>query len=281
MTPLSTRISGTVRKMNVNDYEAVKPGQLLVQLEDADYRADLEEAKAGLAGAKAEYADNQAAKKIQDAKILNAEAGVTRALAAVKAAEAGIASVQPDVERYQLELKRQQALIAAKATTHQQLEQTTAAADQYTGMLASHQADLASAQAALASSRAGLEAEKAERAALDTKDSVYLAQIKAREAAIVVAEVTLGIHADHGPDRRSGGGASCARGTTGRTWHADGRPGQGRRLGASELQGDAAYQYPQGRRRRHHHRYLPRSGSSWQGGRDFSGQRVAIRAAAP
>jgi membrane fusion protein, multidrug efflux system len=192
MTPLSTRISGTVRKMNVNDYEAVQPGQLLVQLEDADYRADLEEAKAGLAGAKAEYADNQAAKKIQDAKILNAEAGVTRALAAVKAAEAGIASVQPDVERYQLELKRQQALIAAKATTHQQLEQTTAAADQYTGMLASHQADLASAQAALASSRAGLEAEKAQRAALDTKDSVYQAQIKAREAAIVVAEVTLG-----------------------------------------------------------------------------------------
>ena len=192
MTPLSTRISGTVRKMNVNDYEAVKLGQLLVQLEDADYRADLEEAKAGLAGAKAEYADNQAAKKIQDAKILNAEAGVTRALAAVKAAEAGIASVQPDVERYQLELKRQQALIATKATTHQQLEQTTAAADQYTGMLASHQADLASAQAALASSRAGLEAEKAERAALDTKDNVYQAQIKSREAAIVVAEVTLG-----------------------------------------------------------------------------------------
>ena len=30
MTPLSTRISGTVRTMNVNDYEAVKPGQLLV-----------------------------------------------------------------------------------------------------------------------------------------------------------------------------------------------------------------------------------------------------------
>ena len=52
MTPLSTRISGTVRSMDVNDYQPVKHGQLLVQLDDADYRAKLEEAKAALAGAK-------------------------------------------------------------------------------------------------------------------------------------------------------------------------------------------------------------------------------------
>src|SRR5271165_3453016 len=51
MTPLSTRISGTVRKVNVDDFEAVKPGQLLVQLHDEDYRANLEQAKAALAAA--------------------------------------------------------------------------------------------------------------------------------------------------------------------------------------------------------------------------------------
>jgi membrane fusion protein, multidrug efflux system len=39
MTPLSTRISGTVRKIDVGDFEEVKSGQLLVQLDDADYRA--------------------------------------------------------------------------------------------------------------------------------------------------------------------------------------------------------------------------------------------------
>ena len=192
MTPLSTRVSGTVRKMDVDDFEAVKPGQLLVQLEDADYRASLEEAKAALAGAQADYQDNQAAKRIQDAKILSAEADVTRAVAAVNAAKAGIAAVQPDVERTALELKRQQALLAAKATTHQQLEQTTADADRFSGTLAAHQADLESAQAALASGRAVLEAEKQERAALDTKDNVFRAAIRARQAAIVVAGVTLG-----------------------------------------------------------------------------------------
>src|SRR5580658_4454464 len=67
MTPLSTRVSGTVRKIDVGDFEAVKPGQLLVQLDDDDYRATLEEAKAALAGAEAQLADNQATKRIQDA----------------------------------------------------------------------------------------------------------------------------------------------------------------------------------------------------------------------
>jgi membrane fusion protein, multidrug efflux system len=192
MTPLSTRISGTVRKMEVDDFETVKPGQVLVQLEDADYRASVEEAKASLAGAKAELEDNQAAKQIQDAKIENAEARVMRAIASVNAAKAGVSAVQPDVERTELERKRQQALFSSKATTQQQLEQTTADADRFSGMLAARQAELANSEAALTSTRALLEAERRERTALDTKDNVFRAQIQAKEAAIVVANVTLG-----------------------------------------------------------------------------------------
>ena len=95
MTPLSTRISGTVRSMDVNDYQPVTQGQLLVQLDDEDYRAKLAEAKAALAGAQAELADNQAAKSIQDAKIQNAETGIAQATAAVSAAKAAITAVQP------------------------------------------------------------------------------------------------------------------------------------------------------------------------------------------
>jgi membrane fusion protein (multidrug efflux system) len=192
MTPLSTRISGTVRNMDVDDYQAVKPGQLLVQLDDQDYRAILEENKAALAGSRAELADNQSAKFIQDAKIENAETGVAQATAAVSAAKAAITAVQPEVERTELERKRQQALIASKATTQQTLEQTNADADRYSGMLAGQQASLTSAEAALASSRALLEAEKRQRTALDTKDNLYKADIQAKEAAIIVAEVNLG-----------------------------------------------------------------------------------------
>ncbi len=192
MTPLSTRISGTVRSMDVDDYQPVTQGQLLVQLDDADYRAKLEEAKAALAGAQAELADNQAAKSIQDAKIQNAETGIAQATAAVSAAQAAITAVQPEVERAELERKRQQALIAAQATTHQTLEQTNATAAQLSGTLVAQQASLTSAEAALASSRATLEAAKRERTALDTKDNLYKANIQAKKADIVVAEVNLG-----------------------------------------------------------------------------------------
>ena len=192
LTPLSTRISGTVKKLDVGDYEPVKPGQLLVQLDDDDYRADLDEAKAALAGAQAELEDNQAAKRIQDAQIENAETGIAQAVAAVNAAKAGLSAVQPDVVRTEIERKRQEALLAAKATTHEQLEQAVADADRFSGNLASQQAGLERAQAALASSQAMLETAKRQRAALNTKDDVYRAEIQAKQAAIIVANVNLG-----------------------------------------------------------------------------------------
>jgi membrane fusion protein (multidrug efflux system) len=192
MTPLSTRISGTVKNIDVDDFQTVKSGQLLVQLDDNDYRAILEEAKAALAGAQAQLEDNQAAKRIQDVKIQNAETAIAQASAAVSAAQAGIATVQPDIVRTEAELKRQEALLASKAATHQQYEQAAADAGRYSGMLATRQADLERAKAALASNHDLLEAEKRQRAALDTRDSVYLAEIQAKKAAIIVANVNLG-----------------------------------------------------------------------------------------
>jgi len=191
MTPLSTRISGTVRKMKVNDFEGVKARQVLVEIDDDEYRAIVEEAKAALAASQAALGDNQAAKRIQEAKIQRAEAMVAEAKAAVSTARAGIASTQPEVERTAIERKRQEALLASKATTKQQLESAVANAGQYSGMLASREGDLERAQAALANSQAQLEAEKRELVALDSRDAVYRADIQAKRAAITVAEVNL------------------------------------------------------------------------------------------
>jgi membrane fusion protein, multidrug efflux system len=192
MTPLSTRVSGTVRKVDVDDFETVKAGQLLVELDDEDYRAVLEETKAALAAAEAALNDNQAAKRIQDSKIQDAEAAVLQAAAAVSAAKSGVDAVQPDVERTDLERRRQETLAASKAATHQQLEQAVADAGRFSGMLAIRQADLERARAALASSQALLETEKRQRTALDTRDGLYEADIQAKKAAIIVAEVNLG-----------------------------------------------------------------------------------------
>jgi membrane fusion protein, multidrug efflux system len=192
MTPLSTRISGTVRKMDVKDFQRVTAGQVLVEIDPDEYHAIVEQAKAALAASEAALADNQAAKRIQAAKIQSAEAMVNQAEAAVSAARAGVASTQPVVEQTALQRKRQEALMASKATTPQQLQSAVADAEHASGQLASSRADLERAQGAAANSRAQLAAEKSELAALDSRDAVYRADIEAKRAAITVAEVNLG-----------------------------------------------------------------------------------------
>jgi membrane fusion protein (multidrug efflux system) len=191
MTPLSTRISGTIRKVNVNDYQSVKAGQTLIELDDEDYRANLDQAKAALAASEASLADNQAAKRIQDTQVDAAKAGIVQAEASINAAKAGVASASPELDRALTELHRQQALFDSKAATHQQLETATAQQGQLSGVVAARRADLARAEGALATSQSQLEAAKRQREALNTKDDVYKADIEAKKAAIVVAQVNL------------------------------------------------------------------------------------------
>ena len=190
-TPLSTRISGTVRRVTVNDYQPVKAGQLLVELDDADYQATVKEAVAALEGAKAEYSGNQDAKRAADASVAAAEAGIEQARAAVDAAHASIAATQATVDQAESEFARQQALLSNKAATKQQFEQAQAARFSVVAGLQGHQADLAKAQAAAASAQAALAGAKQQRSALNAKDAGLLAQIEARKAAITVAQVNL------------------------------------------------------------------------------------------
>jgi membrane fusion protein, multidrug efflux system len=191
MTPLSTRISGTVRNVAVGDYQRVKAGQILIELDNDDYRAKLDQAKAALAASEAAFEDNQAAKSIQDAQIKSAEAGIRQANAAIDVAQAGIASIAPEAERALTEERRQEALFDSKAATHQQLEEAVAKQGQTSGALEARRADVARAQAALAASQSQLEAAKRQRDALNTNDDVYKADIDAKKAAIVVAQVNL------------------------------------------------------------------------------------------
>lgn len=191
MTPLSTRISGTVKRVDVRDYQNVAAGQSLVELESDDYHAALNQAQAALAGSEAALEDNQAAKKIQDAQIEAANAGIVQAQATINAAKAGISSVSPELDRALTELHRQQALFDTKAATHQQLEAAIAQEGQLSGLLEARKADLARAEGALATSQSQLDAARRQREALNVKDNVYKADIQAKKASIVVAQVNL------------------------------------------------------------------------------------------
>jgi membrane fusion protein, multidrug efflux system len=53
ITPLSAKVEGYVRNVVVGDFQRVKAGDLLVQIEDDDYKARVDQAKAAVAGAEA------------------------------------------------------------------------------------------------------------------------------------------------------------------------------------------------------------------------------------
>src|ERR1700747_1270829 len=58
LTPLSTKVPGLVREVKVNDYQQVRKGELLVQLDDEDYKAQVAQAAAGVEAAKAALVNN-------------------------------------------------------------------------------------------------------------------------------------------------------------------------------------------------------------------------------
>jgi membrane fusion protein, multidrug efflux system len=188
---LSTRITGTVRRIAVGDYQPVKAGQILVEIDDADYEAAVDGAKAALDAARAEYAANQDAKRAADASTAAAEAGVKQAVAAVAAAQAGIVAMQASATQAESEFRRQQSLLAGKAATREQFEQGQEARDGAVAGLAARNADLARAEAATAAAEAALAGARQQRAELESKDAALLAQIKARKASITESEVNL------------------------------------------------------------------------------------------
>jgi membrane fusion protein, multidrug efflux system len=241
MTPMSTRISGTVKKVDVEDYQAVQPGQTLVELDDSDYSAILAEAEAALAGAEAELEGNQAAKRIQDVKIENAKTVITQPMAAVATAKAGVDAVQPDVTRTELERRRQEALFASRAATHQALEQAVADATRFSSLLTSRQGDLQRAEAGLESSRTLLEAEKRQRAALDTRDGLYRGQRAGKASRYRCGQGKSGLYEDHRALGGSGWGAPRAGRAVGLAGDTGHRPGERRCLDSSELQGNPTY----------------------------------------
>jgi membrane fusion protein, multidrug efflux system len=189
--PLSTRISGTVQRVGVQDYQTVKAGQSIVELDHSDYQASVDEARAAISAAHAELIANQDAKRAADASIDAAKASVEQAQAAADAAEAGIDAAQAQVTQSVSEYKRQQTLLASRAATQQQFEQVQEARDGAQAALQSHHADLMRAKAAVASSRAAVAGALQQRAALNAKDAALQAQIEAKTAGLTIAQVSL------------------------------------------------------------------------------------------
>ena len=192
LTPLSTKVAGIVRSVKVTDYQRVRAGDLLVELQDEDYLAQLAQAGAAVEAAKAAIENNRRQRELQDSRIQRALAGIDLARAQITAAEAGVQAVQADVVRTQAERTRQEALLATQSATKQKVEAAVADQERFAAQEASRKADLEQAKTALRSNEIAVEAERRSKAVLESQDLQLIADLHAKEAAHTVAEINLG-----------------------------------------------------------------------------------------
>jgi membrane fusion protein (multidrug efflux system) len=164
LTRLSSRVAGEVLTVAVDDFQRVKAGGLLIQIDPADYEAQVAQADAGVAGAQAAL-DNLANQvELQYATIAQAEAQQVSAAA-------------QEVEARQ-EQERQQSLSQTEAGTRQKLEQATAA--------------YARAGADVRASRAFIAAQKHQLEVLSGTKKQRAADLEGAKATLAAAKLKLG-----------------------------------------------------------------------------------------
>jgi membrane fusion protein (multidrug efflux system) len=160
LTRLSSRVSGEVLTVAVDDFQRVKAGDLLIQIDPADYEAQVAQSEAAVAAAQA-VLDNLANQiELQYATIAQAEA-------------ARLSAEALEVEARQ-EQERQQSLSQTEAGTRQRLEQAVAG-------LAKAQADVRASRAVIAAQQHQLEVlqgTKKQRAADLDATKATLASVK-------------------------------------------------------------------------------------------------------
>jgi len=192
LTPLSTKVAGIVKDVKVSDFRQVHKGDLLVELEDDDYLAQVAQATAAVEAANAAIQNNRRQQELQDARIARALTGIDQANAQIAAAQDAGEAVQADVVRTQKERQRQEALLLTSSSTPQKVEQAVADQQRYAAQLASREADLDQAKAMLRNNQEVVEAEKRTKAVLGSQQMQLFADLHAKEAALTVANVNLG-----------------------------------------------------------------------------------------
>jgi membrane fusion protein, multidrug efflux system len=200
LTPLSTKVAGIVHAVDVADYQQVHRGDLLVELRDDDYQAQVDQAKAAVEAARAGIEENLRERQLQDTRIAKALTGVDQAKAQIASAEAGKDAVQAELTRARSERKRQEGLYQTHSTTEQTLEAAVAAEGNFSAQLASRDADLNQAQTTLRSSELAAEAERRSKVVLESQGMQLQADLHAKQANLVAAQVNLGYTKIYAPD---------------------------------------------------------------------------------
>lgn len=125
--PVSSRITGTVTQVNVNDNQEVQQGQLLVELDPKDYQVVVEQAQAALENARQQASAAQAtinlASQTAQANTTEAQGAVGQAIASIASSQAAVNQAQAAITAAQDQHTKAQAQEANAKITYQRYEQ--------------------------------------------------------------------------------------------------------------------------------------------------------------
>src|SRR5581483_5230275 len=205
VVPIGTRASGQVVRVLVHENDLVKKGQVIAEIDDADYAARVQQAEAELATAEAQAASADSQAQVVEATskggLASARAGVSGSSVGVASAESQVAMARATLERAkadahktELDLGRARELRAANAVTQERLDNAQIAND-------SAQAALAVARAQVAAAEEGRRAAEArvgeaqgrltENAPIASRISVARANADLAHARVKSAQATL------------------------------------------------------------------------------------------
>ena len=137
---VSARIAGQVAKVDVDENQVVKRGDLIAELDPSDYQVAVENAQAALASAQANAAAAQVNVPIitvntgsnlssAGADVSGTHAGVGQAQRQLEAAHARVAQAEANNVKAQADLERYKPLVAKDVISKQQFAAAVAAAD--------------------------------------------------------------------------------------------------------------------------------------------------------
>ncbi len=148
IVPVLAKVGGYVKTVNVNENDHVNAGQLLVQLDDADYRVRLQQAQADLAAAEATGGGGGFSGQ--------AEAQVQSANGQRAALDAQIGAAQANANKADADLARAKELVAKQIISKQQLDAAQASADVAHANLLAAQRQAAAAGGTVTTAEAGV-----------------------------------------------------------------------------------------------------------------------------
>jgi membrane fusion protein, multidrug efflux system len=157
---ISSRINGTVIKINVDENQYVTKGTVIAELDPADYQVAVENAEAAVASAKA----NAVAAKVNvpitsvntgsnlqsaGADVTGSRASVLQAESQLRAAQAKVAEAKANSVKADPDLERYKPLVAKDVISKQQYDAAVASSDSSKASVADAEAGVQAAQEAI------------------------------------------------------------------------------------------------------------------------------------